>query len=511
MNEKFVNILAVSVLAVLGLSIFCNSMFKPLGRDEQMYCTAGYMQSQGKLIYRDFPYVTHMPYHPLICAGLYKLTGTNHYLLTARLFSVFCDIATAICIVLIFRNVFRGYEISGTLAGLFGAIFFVFNSAVSYMSGYAWNHDVVVFCVVLSYLLFMWYDFKNGSSVFCTAAIGALLTIATFMRATTILVYLIFFIMLFLLPAESLKKRIKNILPFLAGTAVFLIWPIWVIIQGPRAFYLNVFRIPQLNSEYSRQMEIVRSKANLTIISLTEPGYFLLFVAAIFFGVTIFLLRRKLVVTDGRKAILAVLLSLVFFVIAYIPPSIWFQYFGVPVAFVIISFSYPLLYLRKLKSSGRPDIYFRTAYTLLAAFSIATMILNITPMKNMIRLFDIGQWEPIKIHNMSREVMSQVKGSQLILTLSPVYAIEGGGEIYPELSAGTFAYRVADALSESQREITHTVGVSSISVLLKTRPPDAVIIGSESRDFEVAAIKKAISEHWEKRISNKNFEVYFKR
>ena len=138
--------------------------------------------------------------------------------------------------------------------------------------------------------------------------------------------------MLFLLQTESFKKRVKNVLPFLAGTAVFLIWPIWVIIQSPTAFYLNAFRIPQLNSEYSRQMEIVRSKVNLTIISLTEPGYFLLFVAAIFLVITIYILRRRLMITDGRKAILAVLLSTAFFVIAYIPPSVWFQYFGVPLA-----------------------------------------------------------------------------------------------------------------------------------------------------------------------------------
>ena len=236
-----------------------------------------------------------------------------------------------------------------------------------------------------------------------------------------------------------------------------------------------------------------------------------MFVAAIFLGVTIFFLRRRLAITDGRKAILAVLLSVAFCIIAYIPPSIWFQYFGVPVAFIIISFGYPLLYLRKLRSAGRPDIYFRTAYIFLAAFSIATMTLNISSMKNIIRLFDTDRWIPIEIHNMSREAMSQVKGSRLILTLSPLYAIEGGGEIYPDFSVGAFAYRVADDLLESERQITHTAGISSIAALLKARPPDAVVIGSESMDFEVAAIKKAISENWEKRINGQNFEVYFRR
>ena len=57
MSNKFVNVLAVLVLAGLMSVILANSMTRGLSHDEQMYCTGGVLLSQGKMIYRDFAYV----------------------------------------------------------------------------------------------------------------------------------------------------------------------------------------------------------------------------------------------------------------------------------------------------------------------------------------------------------------------------------------------------------------------------------------------------------------------
>ncbi|UCF17465.1 MAG: hypothetical protein JSW59_08375, partial [Phycisphaerales bacterium] len=154
LSDKLVYTVAVVVLAALSLVILGNSMTKPVGRDEHMYCTGGVLMAQGKAIYRDFSYPTQLPYHPLIYAALFKGLNTTHYLLVGRVVSVFADIFVMLCIVAIYRLAFGNSTIWGISLGLCAAALYVYNPATEYANGYAWNNDVVVFCVALSLLLF---------------------------------------------------------------------------------------------------------------------------------------------------------------------------------------------------------------------------------------------------------------------------------------------------------------------------------------------------------------------
>jgi hypothetical protein len=115
MLQKITSIVVILILLCLSLAILANSMTKPVGRDEQRFCTAAVLTAQGKIVYRDFPYVAHLPYHPLLCAFFFKIFDTTHYLLTARLISSFCDIVVVLCIVGIYRRVFVFFPVEGRL------------------------------------------------------------------------------------------------------------------------------------------------------------------------------------------------------------------------------------------------------------------------------------------------------------------------------------------------------------------------------------------------------------
>ena len=248
-----------------------------------MYCTAGSLLAQGKMIYRDFSYPAQMPYHPLLYAALFRTLNTTHYLLAGRILSVVCDILIVVCIVGIYRHIFKSFAVSGMLLGLAAAVLYVFNPLVDYANGYAWNHDVVVLFVVLSFWLFVSTDFKRKSKYWRIAAIGALLTLATCMRITTALVGLLFFAVILSVrtpqeaqPAGSLKQKFKTALPFLIAAAVLLLWPVWVIALAPRAFFLNLVKIPTLYGQWLHQIGMVHNKYDLTRACLTRPGYFVL-------------------------------------------------------------------------------------------------------------------------------------------------------------------------------------------------------------------------------------------
>ena len=107
MSPGIIRILVLLALGVLALAIVANSMTKPVGRDEQMYCAGAVCMAEGKMIYRDFSYASQMPYHPLLCAALFRLSGTSYYLLVGRLLSCACDILVMLCIVGIYGRVFR--------------------------------------------------------------------------------------------------------------------------------------------------------------------------------------------------------------------------------------------------------------------------------------------------------------------------------------------------------------------------------------------------------------------
>jgi hypothetical protein len=510
MSIKITNILVVLILFALSLAILANSMSKPVGRDEQMYCTGGALLAQGMMIYRDFSYAAQLPYHPLLCAALFRICNTTYYLLVGRIISALCDILVVVCIVGIYRSIFKSFAITGMLLGLAAAILYVFNPLVDYANGYAWNHDVVILCVVLSFWLFISIDFNHKSKYWRIAAIGALLTFATCTRITTALVELLFFVILLSQPAESIKQRFKTALPFLAAAVFVLIWPVWVIAQAPRAFFLNLIKIPMLYSKWLYEIGMVYNKSALTLTCLRQPGYFVLVVLAIYLCLMIVCLRRRLKIPNTRNLLLAALLPLTFFIIAVIPPTMWRQYLALPVPFLIISFALPLLYLRTLAGKTSISKHFKIAAALvtvcvLVAIACYPVVLYRTPI-----VLVPERWVPIEIHKISENIAEKTQEPKLILTLAPLLALEGRSNIYTELSCGAIIYRAADSMSPSERSVTHTVGPKTLGELLEKSPPSAVILGMEMRRLENPIFESIVKPDWERKVYENGPIVYFR-
>ncbi len=524
MSARIANIFVVLILIGLSLAILSNSMTKPVGRDEQMYCTGAVLLAQGKMIYRDFSYAAQLPYHPLLYATLFRMLNTNHYLLVGRMVSVVCDILVMVCIVGVYRHIFRSFENSGILLGLAGAVLYVFNPLVDYANGYAWNHDVVILCVVLSFWLFVSADFKQKSPAegghdqnpaslgWKIAAVGALLTFATCMRITTALVELLFFVVLLSQPAESIKQRFKTILPFLIAEAIVLIWPVWVVARAPRAFFLNLVEIPALYGQWLHKIGMVHNKYDLTRACLTRPGYFVLIALAIYLCLMIVCLRRRLKITNGRNLLLAALLPLVFFIIALIPPTMWRQYLAMPVPFLVISLAYPLFYLRSSEFGVHCSV-FKISYVLLGVCVIVAVVSYPIVLYRTIMLVTPESWEPIELHKISEDIAEKTKEPKLILTLAPLLALEGGCDIYTELSCGAIIYRVADFMSAHDRAVTHTAGQETLAELLEKSPPSAVILGIEHGKLASleAPLQAATKPDWERKVYENGPIVYFRR
>ena len=511
MSAKTINILVVLLLIILSLAIFANSMMKAPGRDEQMYCTGGALLSQGKMIYRDFSYVAQLPYHPLLYAALFKILNTNYYLLVGRLVSVACDILVMLCIVGIYRHIFGKFKICGILLGAAGAVLYVLNPLVDYANGYAWNHDVVILCVMLSFWLFISTDFKQKSRWWRIAAIGGLLTLATCMRITTALVEMLFFAVLLSRPAESIKERFKTALLFLTATGIVLIWPIWVMASSGRAFFLNLFWIPMLYGKWLHEVGMVHNKLRLISDAFKTLDYFILVALTIYLCFMMVWQRRKLAKIGGRNLLLAVLLVLVFFFIALIPPTMWKQYLAMPVPFIVIGLAYPLLYIKQLADKARDDKQFKIAAVVVSVCVFVAVLSYPVVLYRTAVLFCPEGWVPIQVHKISQDIAEKTQEPKKILTLAPLFALEGGCDIYTELSCGSIVYRIGDRLSAWNRDIAHTVGSRTLAELLEKEPPSAVIVNVEMQFLEEHLIKTAVKPDWERIVYQSGPVVYFRR
>ena len=509
--RSMVRPLVILVIAMFCISILANSMTKEVGRDEQMYCTAGVLLAQGHMIYRDFSYPSQLPYHPLLLSVAYRIFGTTHYLFAGRLMSALCDILALIGVIWIYRSIFGAYRRQGLLFGLAAATLFLFNSLVDYALGYAWNHDVAVLCVVVSLWLFVTTDFHDRSRFWRIALMGVLLTVATFMRATTVLAELLFLMVVLWTAGGSIKNRVVTALPFVLAALVAALWPIWVIARAPEAFWLNLLRIPTLYGQWLHEVGVVYNKLALTVVSLGTAGYLVLL---ILIGYLLWITLRHpsgLDAQEKRKAGFAALLPIVFLIIAYIPPTMWQQYMAMPVPFIVIGFAYPLKAL--LQGAQKPEG--RARYTLAAWLvgigAIVTVIASPVILYRSLAVLVPENWTPIQLHKTSREIAARTSEPRLVLTLGPLYALEGGCDIYPELSAGSIVYRVADRMSPEERQLTHTVGPKTLSDLLAIRPPAAVITGIEPSYFSSLEdpLRQSVPPNW-RRETYGRLQVYIR-
>jgi hypothetical protein len=482
--EKITVVSAVLLLAVLSLAILAGSITKAPGRDEQMYCTAGILLANGHHIYKDFSYVAQMPYHPLLYAGLYKILGTTQYLLTGRIVSVVCDILVMVFIVIIYRKAFGNFSTTGTLFGLAGAILYVFNPTVDYANGYAWNNDVVGLCIVASFWLFVSTDFQQKVKYWRIGLIAALLTFATFMRITTALVVLAFVIVFFTQYDIPTKREFAAIVVFLSVSAIVSSLPIYIITKAPKAFLINAVSIQMLNSQWLQRIGLFFSKPRLVYQCLAAPGYLSLFLLGVYLWLTVVLLRRQQSTENGKAMLLSSLLVLLFFLIALSLPMIWRQHLAAPVPFIIINLAYPAAFLRRLADTEGHRKYFTRASILTAGCAAIAVTAYPVVLHRIPKVFAVQNWVPLRLHKVSEDIAEKAGKDRPVLTLAPLWALEGGCKIYNELSAGPFVYRVADFMTHTEREVTSTVAPSTITELIERSPPAAVILGIEPEFIE---------------------------
>ena len=396
-RQAIVNSLAIAILAAMALSVFVGSMTRPVDYTEQMHGSAAVLVSGGGRLYKDFCYVG-MPLYPTIISVLYRLTGTGHYFLLGRIASAVADAVIMLSIFGIYRRVFGRYRMEGLLLGLGAVLLYVFNPFVYHYNGLMSRRDIVICCIVVSFWLYISTDFGGKSKYWRTAAMGALLSVASMTELSAALFQVLFFSFLLFQPVRGLRERLGNVAAFVLATVVVMAWPVWSMAQAPAAFWIDAFRLPAIKRLACHEHGTLFGRWEIILLSLSLSGGVLVLVAAMSLGFLVLGNWRKVRISQVSGALLCTVVAVTIFIIVITVPAMSLREVAMLVPFIIICCSYPLFWLRDMSKTGAMPQGFRIASAVLTGCAVAALLSSPGPVLRLGVLFQPARWVPLRFH-----------------------------------------------------------------------------------------------------------------
>jgi 4-amino-4-deoxy-L-arabinose transferase-like glycosyltransferase len=465
-------------LLLLGLTLGA-----PLSRDEHMYVAAGVLVRRAQL-YRDFAYLQG-PYLPWLYSAVFAVTG-QHLLLAARLTSL---VATAITLALTWRV---GLWISGSRRAAWLALVLVgTHHLLLFASPYARNHPVALACSLAAFAA-AWRGLAAGRGwSYWWATAGALAAVAAGVRLMHLpLAAALLLTCVFAPRAAGTRNRLlKACVPFALG---FTVAAIPAAVSAARAgAQLFVFN----NVGYHRANEYwyaAHHGPNATLgakllyagtFAIKGSGAALVVALLVAWAVSRSRQREDRTGPDLRPGTsLLISLSIIAAVLAALlptPPQRDYLIMFVPFAalgFCALLRRPPGVYAQHARVARWP----RTV--LVALVSLSAVAGVATSMRHLRHLVAVENWTPLTTHSIGEQITRSLpagSGTPRVATLAPLFPLEGGLSIYPELATGWFLYRVAPYLTDASRELPlgYVIGPAQLPGLLESHSPSAVLAG----------------------------------
>lgn len=529
------------LLLVLALLLGLN-MRRGLNHDEHQFLASGKLVAQGLLPYRDFPYF-HAPTLSLIYGLLFR--WFDPLLLTARLFSVICAwLGLALIgwqawqLTSRQRAGWRWPLPISVVCLLIAAPLFI------YTSGRAWNHDLPVLLMVGAIICYgqrnvlphpnspplregtgqgekkkrplenQWLPLLAGEGWAGVWLAGGLIGLAAGTRLSFAFLAPAFLLALwweiFFTPGRkgrelSLALRLglsttwRFTVAFLIGFAPAL----WLCAVAPEQFFFGNVEYVQLNTLYYRSLAEARTTLTLggkfsyfLQLFTKEPGNLLL---GLSFGVALLPVRWKsplpnppqvgegTVNLSGSSLLRLILLALFFMLVgALIATPSQAQYFYALWPLLALGIIYAL--------AGWSPARQRWGMVAVSGAALLAVILAIPQYAPGVGdLFTPSAWYPYKLHRRAQSLATLV-GAGKVLTLAPLYPLEGNVPTYPALATGSFAWRVTPLVEPGRRARLGLFDPTQLAQQWQADPPRAVLVGSEQDDAAAEADLVALAQ-----------------
>ncbi len=444
-------------LAVVLVFLFLSAMGRNLNHDEhQFIAPAAVVAFDGLQPYRDFP-LFHLPNLVFLYAALFRVF--DHPFLVARIFSVLCAFAT---VVLIFR------ESPRRIVGIAAVLLLVLDPLFSFTSGRAWNHDSTALLVILATILQVNAARRDSIPHAIASAICGGLAAGTRLTCAPILIPLWLSIWFFPTPI----RRRTIIASIYVGTATAALAPsLYYLVTHTDAFLFGNFEFPRL-----RLLDPENERIRKTMNPLRKLRFFFKEVAfpslPLFLTYIAFTVRRRANFTFSTLLILGIL---PFALLGCFAPSRYqYQHFFIIIPLLVLGVVYgmPATVIPPRCAPIGLFVSVLTCSLLFCYFSLKTIAFGF-----------VDDWFPSRVARIGAQIREHFpRGS--ILTLAPIYPIEGGQKTYPEFSTGPFAWKSAPFVPAERRTRLHVIAPDDLEAFLAAKPPGAILTGVEDKALE---------------------------
>lgn len=468
---RALSILLCVVLPVAAIAGFAATIIG-FNHNESMYVAAGYLVRNGLSLYRDFAYL-QMPHLPLLYAALFKVTGTSHYLLTARLVSFTFLLVSAL---VLYRACAAAARDRVTAAA--ATLMFLLNPFVLWGAREASNYIAPCAFTLLAAHVFARRSADRPGPAFVA---GCLLGVAVGMKLYYALLTLPFLVMALARPrAAPFRQRLARVvLPLAAGGLLGLAPALFYLARDPAAFLFDNLGYHLLNARWVADQGRTETMAFLSKIRfglgpLRSPHVLLpaLWLAAA-------LAARAGGGTEDRAPRVSgfyLLLGLTSVAAAFAPRPLHVQYMGMPVPFLLI---FAAAVAGRVRA---PRALTVRALAVLAAFAVLACSWSDATEDIGRLLLRKDAWVPLTLHDEAAQVRKLVDEHAPVgklATATPLVAVEAELPFYPELATGPFLFRVGDLLTGEQRRKYVATSPAHLAQRLDADPPAAIFTGAE--------------------------------
>jgi hypothetical protein len=468
-------------------------MQRGLNHDEHQFIASGRLIANGLLPYRDFPYF-HAPTLSLVYALLFQWFPP--LLLSARLFAVLCG---WLGVLIVF-----GFAIDLTkpqappwrfLLAASAALLLMATPMFVYSSGRTWNHDLamlLVLCALHIHQRSAWStpetaQTTNRRYLLAVASSAFLLALAASVRLSFAFLAPAFLLenwwtleQTTLVTPQKRQWQVRLLLAFTVGgllgfaPALFCFW------QAPAAFLFGNLEYVRLNTLYYRQHPEINQ--SMTLLSklrylgglLGQPGNLLLVLA--FLGTLggYFKGERQGNPPLRLRFLLLLLACALLSALAATPSQVQYYYLLFPLLAVSVVVAL---------AGWRPDRQRQGILGLSGLALVAALLAVPSYAPGLAILTQPAAWYPWKVHQRAQQLATLVDQGK-VLTLAPLYPLEGGLPIYPTLATGSFAWRVAGLVDPARRTQLGLLDQAGLTQLWQSDPPRALLVGGEADDRE---------------------------
>lgn len=482
--SRSTRLLLTGAAALALLALFARIMAFELQRDEQFYVSAGVLFSADGL-YQQLNF-SHLPNLPILLRALYSATSMEHYLLGGRILIFAAWIASLAAL----SHFAKHYRLGAGAASLLAALM-LFNPVLLDAAGMAVTNNFIATPFILFGILAFLRGVEGSTPKSRTLfSAGLLLSLGAGFKANYLLVLPPVGIAALLMPSgASLGTRVRgSLMPLVVGGLIGGLPTFYFVAQDPPGFLahcLSFHRGPQI-AYWQAHPNIHDPKVMGIRDKLLMAHQIWLSGATILLPLLIAVLAATAAYSSPAKGLawlnrfrtgpIMLMAAIVMISVAasLLPTPSFPQYHSMAFPFAILLIGLMLHALDQPRQTrARPVIA--------AGLALATIAGGPILFLSLPRLVVPGSWTGIVVHEDAAKLRASVERAGAagpMATLFPVYALEGGLPVYPQLALGQFVYRASDHIPAGERRhFRNLVSPGTIGAMLAGERPSAILVG----------------------------------